>query len=77
MTKAWETGVARWFCGPVHPEGEWVAADAAGHMHFIARHGVLFEDNKGEHPEICGQRTVLFTQALFTQALFTQSCQTL
>lgn len=47
LGRAWERCVARLFCGPQQPEAEWVTADSAGHMRFIARHGVLFEDNKG------------------------------
>lgn len=47
ISRAWERTVARFFCGPPRPEAEWVEAGNAGQMRFIARHGILFEDNRG------------------------------
>lgn len=44
----WDVTLGRLFAGSRQPEAEWVAADNAGQLRFIARHGVLFEDNKGE-----------------------------
>jgi hypothetical protein len=44
----WDVTLGRLFAGSRQPEAEWVAADNAGQLRFIARHGVLFEDNKGD-----------------------------
>ena len=39
--------MGRLFCGPAQPEAEWVLINSSGQLRFLARHGVLFEDNKG------------------------------
>lgn len=46
--RLWERCVARPICGEPLPEAEWVTVGEHARLRFIQRHGVLFEDNRGE-----------------------------